>query len=119
MQVVSGPHLLHPPLPLHVPRLPQGSLLEVGQLFSLSATPSATLPQTPTLPWRLQARHVPVQASSQQTPSLQKPLSQSLGAAHVAPKPFVPQVPLTHVLGALHSVLPTQESKHAVPAPLH
>ena len=119
LHVVSGPHLLHAPLPSQVPLFPQACMSLAGQLFSLSATPAGTLLQTPTLPGTLQARHTPVQASSQHTPSAQLLLAQSVATLQVAPRRFGPQRRSVHMLGETHSESDAHESKQAVPVALH
>jgi hypothetical protein len=86
--VVPVCHSRHAPAPSQVPsRLhvdfasgPQDGCPVAGML------PAGTSVHVPTLFGRLQARHVsPLQSWSQHTPSTQKPLAQSLGAAHEAP----------------------------------
>ena len=51
--------------------------------------PAGVLAQAPTLPPRLQAWQVPLQALLQQTPSTQLPLWHSLAAPQEAPADFL------------------------------
>lgn len=90
-----------------------------AQLPAKSVLPEGTFEHVPAEPERLQARHVPVQSVSQQTPSMQKVLAQSAAVVHEPPKPLVPQRPSTHVLPATHSAFPWHESMQEVPAALH
>jgi hypothetical protein len=77
-------YLWQAPAPSQVPSLPQVEAAVVGQSLRGSDPRSAGthLPKFVVAP---QVMHVPVQALSQQTPSTQKPLSQSSAAAQVVP----------------------------------
>src|SRR5437868_73951 len=74
-----------PPLPLHFPVLPQGA--ESGQkVGSRGVPPGPMLLHTPGSIGTRQLWQGPVQAVSQQTPSLEQcPLPQSVSAAHAVP----------------------------------
>jgi hypothetical protein len=52
--------------------------------------------QVPSRPVWLQLTHAPLQATLQQTPSVQKPLAQSASFAHTAARGLGPQLPFTH-----------------------
>jgi hypothetical protein len=79
------------------------------------STPLFTLLQVPLLPGRLQARHAPPHALSQQTPWTQKLLEHSVAMEQAAPaglspqllmSPFIPQV-----FGGTHCALEVQALK--------
>src|SRR4051812_45732733 len=70
----------HRPLPLHAVRLPAGC-------------PLRRLLQVPTELDRLHDWHWPAQRTLQQTPSVQKPSSQSAPARHMEPTLSLPQLP--------------------------
>jgi len=80
-QPVVADHGLHAPLPLQVPSLEQSpfaAALALQRCFG-SAWPLGTAEQVPTFPDTLQLMHrlavvASLQAESQQTPSVQKPL---------------------------------------------
>src|SRR5258708_26927864 len=57
-----------------------------------SAAPGAAFLQIPGVAASVHERHGPSQASLQQTPSTQKPLSHSVAALQVWPVPFRPQL---------------------------
>src|SRR5205807_348850 len=58
------------------------------------SAPDGTSEQAPSDPVTLQLRQVPLQALSQQTPSTQKPLPQSVSSVQTAPFGFLPVVHL-------------------------
>ena len=69
----------------------------------VSNEPISILEQTPRLPDRLHALHVPMQVVLQQTPSAQLPLRHSEVALHICPSPFL-HAPLSQALGAVHVI---------------
>jgi hypothetical protein len=75
-----------PPMP-HWPVLPQ--TFPGPAAGQPTSAPEVTFEHIPTVPGRLQARQVPLQAALQQTPSTQKPLPQE-------PVEFGQGCPLTH-----------------------
>ena len=69
-----------------------------------SVLPAATVKQWPGEVARLQLRHAPVQAFSQQTPSTHCPVAHSLPPAQVNPSGFGPQVPATQAVPVSQSL---------------
>jgi hypothetical protein len=68
--------------------------------------------QRPKEPTRLHDTQAPLQATLQQTPSVQKPEVQSLSFAHLAPFSFKPQLRFTHCWPAMHWELVVQSKAH-------
>ena len=67
-QVVPEAYFWHPPVPSHMPLVPQVAAPEsVHWVAGVGACPAGTCLQVPTVPVRLQAVQVPVQALLQQT----------------------------------------------------
>jgi hypothetical protein len=75
-----------------------------------------TFEHNPTVPGRLQARQVPLQAALQQTPSTQKPLPQEAPAVHICPfaRPVHWWVPVSQPLPFAQSVSVAHIAKQAV-----
>jgi hypothetical protein len=82
--------------------VPQEETAVVAQRPWGSFEPLATVEQVPSLPDRLQAWQVVVQALLQQTPWAQKPLWQSLLALQLAPRTLGPHEPLVQKFPATH-----------------
>ena len=97
--------LWQPPLPSHLPLVEQ--LLCGISLHMLrgSAVPAAIGVQRPIVAARLQLRHAPVHAWSQQTPSTQWLCWHSASAVHDWPSCFGPQVLLTQAMPVSQSAL--------------
>jgi hypothetical protein len=100
----------HAPAPSQVPGAPQ--MMSVPAGHSLSGSDPATIaPQTPSAPFPffrdVQAWHVPLQALSQQTPSVQNPEAQSVPVMQTLP--FVQRV-------AQAAALPPQSTAVSVPS---
>jgi hypothetical protein len=94
VQELPRPATAQAPLPSHRPVVPQ-VFSESCPHCSYGSSVARTLPQVPLLPPLFLARqetHVPAQAVLQHTPSLQKPLVQSLPCTQAEPLP-VPVAP--------------------------
>ena len=115
--VVPAGQSRHAPAPSQLPSAPQ--VFCVMAVHSLSgSTPAEMNPQAPSRPAPflavVQAWHVPVHAVSQQTPSAQWPLAQSVSTLQPRPLAFTPHEPLLQGMGALHCAELVQLVKHAV-----
>ena len=87
VQELPRPATAQAPLPSHRPVVPQVFCASWAH-WSYGSSVARTLPQVPLLPPLFLARQetqVPAQAVLQHTPSLQKPLAQSLPCAQVEP----------------------------------
>jgi hypothetical protein len=88
VQTVPLGYFWQAPLPSQKPVAPQDAALWAAHSLS-GSTPAAMRPQTPFTPEPFlaaeQAWQSPVHAASQQRPSTQKPLAQSLGRVQAAP----------------------------------
>ena len=83
-QTVPATHLRQAPAPSQVPSVPQlEAALAVHSLRGL--VPGSENLHVPTLFVALQVWQVPLQAVSQQTPSAQWPLPQSVSSSHTVP----------------------------------
>src|SRR5687767_3555403 len=76
-QIVVGPYLRQPPLPLQVPSLPQLVGPSSLHVFFGSWPPAWTAVQAPSVPGRLHEKQLPPHAPLQHTPSAQKLLAHS------------------------------------------
>lgn len=109
---------LHAPMPLQTCEPEQGGIEVV------SVCPKGVLTHLPRLPVTLQALHCAAQAFSQQTPSTQKPLTQSLFVEHPWPSSLLQEpspsqeLLFTHV-GASSADLGTFTHVPRLPATLH
>src|SRR4051812_22755905 len=106
-QIVPDANLAQPPCPLQSPLWPQVDASSCLQAPWGSLAFTATGLQAPSLPARLQATHAPLQARLQQTPSAQKPDSQSPWVAQVEPSGFLPEphLPCTQATPPAQSLL--------------
>src|SRR6185312_2898270 len=78
------------PVPVQVPVLPQGALVDLAHWPAGAAAPAGRLVQVPALPVTLQAWQVPQAVEPQQTPSTQlRPVRQSPVALQVWPCRFL------------------------------
>src|SRR5258708_6304691 len=85
-QVVPAGYCRQAPLPLQVPSSPQVATSDFLQVSAARGlTPAGAKVQVPIIPGTLQALQVSWQAETQQTPSTQKPLSQSESQPHTVP----------------------------------
>jgi hypothetical protein len=73
------------PAPSHVPSVPQVEGASAEHPGRLGRPPAPTSVHVPCRPADTQVRHAPSQSASQHTPSMQKPLAQSLAQVHAAP----------------------------------
>jgi hypothetical protein len=110
-------HFPHAPAPSHMPLSPQLAGVSCGHSLS-GSVPIETARQRPFVRpvfGLLHARHEPVQADSQQTPSTQKPLAHSPAAPQAAPNPCAPvhDVPEQKLLDA-QSALDAHDVLHDV-----
>jgi hypothetical protein len=86
-------------MPLQAPSRPH--VMAPASAHSMAGScPAGTLVQVPALPESAHDLHVPEQAIEQQTPCAQIPELHSTPSPQVAPSGFLPQLPITHVLGA-------------------
>jgi hypothetical protein len=109
-QVVPIACSRQPPLPLQKPSVPQLGAPMSAHWFKGSC-PAGTALQVPTVPASAQERQVPAQAVAQQTPSSQNVELHSAAEAQAAPIGFLPQLPVTQVLGALQSPFAVQTER--------
>jgi hypothetical protein len=91
--LVSRAYLAHPPRPSQVPVRPQEDCPSSAHLLWGSAIPFSTAKQVPSLPGRLHFWQAPLQATLQQTLSVQKPEAHSVSVVQRAPFIFFPQLP--------------------------
>jgi hypothetical protein len=122
-QPFEDSHGLQAPAPLQVPELEQSPRLASLALhkFLGSTPPVGTRLQVPTRPETLQLLHSPpvvasLQALSQHTPSVQKPLAQRLPAAQAAPFGNNPHDPCTQVFGLMQSLSARQGILQSIPS---
>jgi hypothetical protein len=115
-QTVPGRWRRQAPAPSQVPSVPQVSGGWDAQLPRGSSAPAATCVQTPGAEGSAQLRQPPVQASAQQTPSMQKFDWQSPALPHGWPLGFLPQLPLLHTVPATQSSLLMQRLMQALSA---
>jgi hypothetical protein len=115
VQAVPAAYRRQAPLPLHAPSVPQLAAPWSTQRPPGSVPPSAMFAQCPSEPESTHERHVPAQASSQQTPCAQKPETHSTPSAHVLPKPLSPHEPFVHTAGAAQSASPVHAALQAPP----
>jgi hypothetical protein len=94
-QTVPARCLRQPPCPSQAPSRPQVATSEVGHaLSSRGRSPDGRGAHVPAMPTRLHALQASVHAVSQQTPSAQNPLRQSLPHVHACPfATCIPPVP--------------------------
>jgi hypothetical protein len=111
-QTVPAIHLRQAPAPSQLPSVPQLEAAEAVHSLRGLVPGSANL-HVPTLFVALQVEQVPLQAVSQQTPSTQWPLPQSLASSHTVP--FVStgtQAVATQWLPAAQSVFARHDVAH-------
>jgi hypothetical protein len=112
-QTVPAAHLRHAPAPSQVPSVPHVEAADAVQSLRGLVPGSANL-HVPTLFVALHVWQVPVQEVSQQTPSTQWPLAQSLVSSQVVPFASTgTQAVATQWLPAEQSVFETHEVTHA------
>jgi len=103
LHTVPAGYLRQLPAPSHLPSVPQPEAGCSGQVLVGSTTPAPTAWQTPRNPGTLHARQLPHGPLSQQTPSVQWPVSHWASPAHAAPWDLRRQVLPAQVLGAAQS----------------
>jgi hypothetical protein len=108
VQGVSRGNLLQPPRPSHSPVWPQDMAPALRQMPFGSAVPSLTGQQVPSRLFSAHDTHGPSQATLQQTPSAQKPLTQSSFCWHLAPFMRRPQLFPSHCRPLTHCALDVQ-----------
>lgn len=111
--VVAG-HLLQAPAAPHLPSFPQLDSADAAQTPLGSIVPAGTVVQVPLLAVNVQLWHCDPQAVLQQTPSTQLPDWHSCSLLQLLPLLSLPQLPLTHWLGARQLLLAWHELKHAL-----
>jgi len=116
-QLTPAAYFWQPPIPSHLPLVPQVEAACVTQMPCGSALLAGTDVQVP-LPLKLQATQPPVQAVAQQTLSTQWPEPQSASALQAAPLALGPHEPgivlVSQLFGGEHCVASLQEPKQAV-----
>jgi len=124
MQVMPRGKRWQPPLPSQRPLVPHDWGIWTAQIRSGSVTPRArrgsgvsagTSTQRPSAMGRAQKRHLPAQASLQQTPSAQNPDLHWSADLHAWPRPRLPQLPSTQVAGVTQSASVVQASRQTSP----
>jgi hypothetical protein len=105
-----------PPVPSHIPSVPQLAAPLSMHWFSGSC-PTATKAQVPALPDSAHERQVPVQLELQQTPCWQRPEAHSTAPAHAVPSGFLLHWPALQMLGAAQSALVVQVVRQVLPVP--
>lgn len=96
LQMVPALYLRQPPVPSHVPSVPQPAAPRSTQTARGSTAPAAMAVQVPGADCNAQLWQAEVHALSQQTPSTQSPLAHSPAAPHGWPFGFGPQLPFWH-----------------------
>lgn len=91
--------------------MPQVEVAVTGHIAS--PTPAATATHLPRLIGLAQVWQAPAQSFSQQTPSTQKPLSQSSLALQVWPGPNLPQLPFRQLFSSAHWSSSVQTRTHS------
>ncbi len=102
MQMVPDRYLRQAPLPSQVPSVPQVAAV-LSAHWPSGSWPAGTVAQVPAVPGCAHERQVPSQAVPQQVPCSQKPELHWSAVAQVLPSGFLPQLPLTQVLGDAQS----------------
>jgi hypothetical protein len=92
-QIVPRAYLRQPPAPSHCLSVPQEAAPWSVHIFRGSSAPATTLRHCPGEDMSAQLLHGPGQASWQQTPSTQNPLTHSAAAPHGWPIALAPQLP--------------------------
>jgi hypothetical protein len=95
---VPTAYFWQPPLPSHLPLVPQLAAFWSVQMLRTSGLPAATATHLPGIIGSAQVRQAPVQALSQQTPSTQWLEAHSLASVQVWPFCLGPQVLLTQAI---------------------
>jgi hypothetical protein len=106
-QTVPVAYRRQPPLPSHMPSVPQLVAPLSAHWFRGSA-PTGTGVQVPAVPVSAHDRQVPVQLELQQTPCWQSPDAHSVPPAQVTPSGFFVHWPALQMLGAMQSVFVEQ-----------
>ena len=102
-----------PPLPSHLPLVPQVAAAWTAHIARGSGLPLATGMQRPGDDASAQLRQAPVQAFSQQTLSTQKPETHSPPASQTCPFCFGPHVRLTQAMPSSQSASVSQVFVHS------
>jgi hypothetical protein len=112
-QIVSAAYIAQPPTPSQAPVCPHEAGPLSLQIPCGSLVPASTGQHVPVRPTRLQLTHGPLQATLQQTPSVQNPDAQSLFLVHMAAGGFGPQLPLTQATPVTQSAFERQVAAQA------
>lgn len=116
-QLVPEAYFWHAPLPLQNPFVPQvAAPVLVHWVVGFGGLPPGIEVQVPTMPVRLHAVQIPVQALLQQTLLTQNPEPQEAAVVQAEPCDSFPQllVVVLHDAGAVQSVFAVQVVLHAV-----
>jgi hypothetical protein len=120
-QLVPEAYFWQAPLPLQRPFVPQvAAPVLVHWVVGFGGLPPGIEVQVPTMPVRLHAVQIPVQALLQQTLLTQNPEAQEAAVVQAAPCDSLPQLPVVvlQVAGVAQSVLAAQVVlQEAVPHP--
>jgi hypothetical protein len=92
-----------PPVPSHIPSVPQLAAPRSAHWFS-GSTPTGTNVHVPALPDSAHDRQVPVQLELQQTPCWHRPDAHSVPPVQVVPSGFFVHWPPLQMLGAMQSL---------------
>ncbi len=91
--MVPGAYVRQPPVPSHLPSVPQEAAPWSVHTFRGSLDPAGMGVQVPMAVDSAQLRQLPAHAESQQTPSTQNPVAHSPGPPHDCPFGLRPQLP--------------------------
>jgi hypothetical protein len=122
MAQLSGAHSVpasysrQAPFPSHLPSWPQEAAFASMHMARGSGRPAAMLVHMPGATAMAHERQGPLQASLQQTPSMQNPERHCVPDWHPAPSSLTPQLPLTQRPPGLQSPSFRQVSRQAPPA---
>lgn len=110
---VPAGYLRHSPIPLHRPSFPQVDAPWLMHTPCGSGALATTIVHLPGVPM-LHERQAPAHEFSQQTPSTQKVLEQSLPRVQVCPSLLRPHLPATQKRPGAQSVVSTQVEVHPI-----
>jgi hypothetical protein len=115
---VFAAYLRQAPMPLHCPSSPQ-VLAPSSAHWPSGSIPSGTFLHVPSLPETAHDLHVPVHVVMQHLPCAQNVELHSASAPQLAPRGFLPQLPLTQVLGETQSASVVHVVRQDLPSPAH
>jgi hypothetical protein len=113
VQMVSAGYIPQPPMPSQRPVWPHEAACSSTQMPCGSPRPVSTGQQVPAWASWLHETQEPVQATLQQTPSVQNPDAHSELLEHIAARGLGPQLPATHLTPATQSASELQVGRQA------